>query len=161
MIFMVLEARVTARHRAPRAVRPRRTAAAGSGALSLLLLAAALLVAPLTAEATTGTLVRLAQLSPELQGVELVMSSVADPRRSTMVAALDYGELSAYQAVAPGDLRLTVGAPGEPGVELPVTVAANQVASVVLTAGASGPSARVVVDAGGPAVVPPGPVHAG
>jgi hypothetical protein len=250
---------VTARHRAPRAVRPRRAAAAGSGVLSLLLLAAALLVAPLTAEATTGTLVRLAQLSPELRGVELVMSSVADPRRSLMVAALDYGELSPYQAVepgdyviavrpagsteqptvsrvvgvrsgtaytvaavsakadeglsvfvddlaapaadrrrvrvinaappapqldvrtaveplalglppgrtseyrdvAPGELRLTVGAPGEAGVELPVMVAANQVASVVLTAGASGLSARVVVDAGGPAVVPPGPVHAG
>lgn len=250
---------MTARHRAPRRDRPRRVAAAGSGVLALLLLAAAFLVAPLPAQATTGTLLRLAQLSPELRGVELVMSSVADPRRSVLVAALDYGELSPYQAVepgdyvvavrpagstdqpavsrvvavrpgtahtvaavgaesedglsvfvddlgspapddarvrvinaaplapvldvrgagepyalglpfgqageyrtvAPGDVRLTVGPPGEPGVELPVTLSANQVASVVLTGGSEGTRARVVVDAGGPAVVPPGPVHAG
>jgi hypothetical protein len=250
---------VTARHRAPRAVRPRRAAAAASGGLALLLLTAALLIAPLPAQAATGTLLRLAQLSPDLRGVELVMSSVADPRKNVMVAALDYGELSSYgavepgdyviavrpagstdqptvskvvavrpgtaytvaavsaksddglsvfvddlaapapdgarlrvinaappepkldvrsgaepvalglpcgqaseyRAVTPGDMRLTVGPPGEAGVELPVSVAANQVASVVLTAGEGGPRARVVVDAGGPAVVPPGPVHAG
>lgn len=71
------------------------------------------------------------------------------------------GDASPYRDVAPGTLDLSVGAPGTPGTTLPVTVAPNQVASVVLTSGDGGPRARLVVDAGGPAVVPPGPVHAG
>jgi Domain of unknown function (DUF4397) len=243
---------VTARHRASPTTRPRRTLAAGSGVLAFLLLAAALLVGPLPAGASIGTLLRLAQLTPDLKGVELTASSVADPRKTVMISALGYGELSAYQAVEPGDyviavrpagstepatvsrtlavqpgaaytvaavsakpdgglavytddltpppadrirmrvinaappdpvldvqpvapglpygqaspyqevapgpMRLTVGPPGGTGSELSVTLVANQVVSVVLT---GGPRAMVVVDAGGPAVVPPGPVHAG
>lgn len=82
---------------------------------------------------------------------------VRDPA-GPVVQGLPVGQASPYQEVAPGAMRLTVGAPGGPGTELPVTVAPNQVVSVVLTAG---PRAAVVVDAGGPAVVPPGPVHAG
>jgi hypothetical protein len=253
---------VTARHRARPAAQPwRPLAAAGSGVRALLFLAAGLLLAPLPAEATPAStaMLRLAQLTPDLDGVELVMSSVADPGDSAMAAALGYGELSpyqsvepgdyvigvrtagsadppmvsrtlavepgtaytvgaisarsegglavfvddlaapdpdrtrvrvinaappapemdfrvapdaqwlglvrgaagAYQAVAPGALRLAIGPPGEPPVELPVTVAANQVASVVVTSDEQGLRARVVTDAGGPAVVPPGPVHAG
>jgi hypothetical protein len=54
-----------------------------------------------------------------------------------------------------------VGPPGQPSTDLPVTLAPNQVVSVVLTAADGGTRATVVVDAGGPAVVPPGPVHAG
>jgi hypothetical protein len=198
---------------------------------------------------------RLAQLTPDLKGVELTVSSVADPGKNVLIAALGYGELSQYQMLDPGDyviavrnpgssepsmigrtlavkagaaytvaavsakpgdslsvftddltppppdrvrmrvinaappapvldvqpvapglahgqaspyqevaagpLQLTVGPPGGPATQLPVTLAANQVASVVLTGGSAGPQARVVVDAGGPAVVPPGPVHAG
>jgi Domain of unknown function (DUF4397) len=248
---------VTARHRATPATRPGRTiGAAGSGVLAFLLLVAALLVGPLPAGAATGTLMRLAQLTPDLEGVELTVSSVDDPRKTVMIAALGYGELSQYQALEPGDyviavrnpgssepsmigrtlavrpgtaytvasvsaksddglavftddltppppdrarvrvinaappapvldvqplapglacgkaspyqevaagpLQLTIGPPGGSGTQVPVTLAANQVASVVLTARDAGtPQARVVVDAGGPAVVPPGPVHAG
>jgi Domain of unknown function (DUF4397) len=256
-----LEAHVTARHRADRATRPRRLAAAvASGAVAFLLLVAGLLAAPLSAQASAAGMVRLAQLTPELQGVELVVSSIADARQSVMVAALGYGELSGYQALEPGDyvislrtpgsteppmisrtlavrsgasytvgaisakaddglavfdddltppdptrtrmrvinaappapeldvrdaagqalaLRLprgqagdymtvapgstvlSVGPPGGPAVEVPVTLAANQVVSVVLTGGDGGVRGKVVVDAQGPAVVPPGPVHAG
>jgi Domain of unknown function (DUF4397) len=247
---------VTARHRATPATRPGRTlGAAGSGVLAFLLLVAALLVGPLPAGAATGTLMRLAQLTPDLKGVELTVSSVDNPKKTVMIAALGYGELSQYQALEPGDyviavrdpsssepsmigrtiavkpgtaytvasvsakadegvavftddltpppsdrarvrvinaappapvldvqplapglacgqagpyqevaagpLQLTVGPPGAAGTPVPVTLAANQVASIVLTGDSGAPQARVVVDAGGPAVVPPGPVHAG
>jgi Domain of unknown function (DUF4397) len=244
---------VTARHRATCPGRP--VAAAAGGALAFLLLVAALLVGPLPARASTGTLLRLAQLTPDLQGVELTAASVADPRKNVMIAALGYGDLSQYQTVEPGDyviavrsagsgapatisrtlavrpgtaytvasvsaksddgmtvftddltppppgrarvrvinaappstvldvqplapglpcgqaspyrevapgpMRLTVGPPGGAGTELSVDLAANQVASVVLTAAGGGPRATVVVDAAGPAAVPPGLVHAG
>jgi hypothetical protein len=71
------------------------------------------------------------------------------------------GAAGEYRAVGPGELRVAVGPPGEAAVELPVTVDPNQVASVVVTSDERGLRARVVVDAGGPSVVPPGPVHAG
>lgn len=79
-----------------------------------------------------------------------------------VVSALPPVQASPYQDVAPGPVRLTVGPPGGPGAELaPVTVAPNQVVSVVLTSGDGGTRAAAVVDAGGPADVPRGPVHAG
>ncbi len=263
---------MTARHRAsgaPPAVRTplRRTVGAvGSGGLALLLLTAALLVGPLPVAAAqdrapSGTLVRLAQLTPSPPSVELVVSSVANPRESVLAATLRYGDVLAYRAVEPGEYvatmrpagstappavsrnltvqpgtaytvasvrhtktpddlgvftddltppppdrarvrvinavppapqldvrdadarpvalavphtqaspyrevtpgatRWTVGPPSGATTPLPVTVAPNQVASVVLTADGGGPRATVVVDAGGPATVPPGPVHAG
>lgn len=264
----VTRAGVTARHRRSGPTRPRRLAAAvGCGAVALLSLVAALLVGPLPALAQaapaepTGTLVRLAQLQPDLMDVELVVSSVADSRRSVVSATLHYGDVSAYQAVEPGDyvvsmrpagsaeppkvnktfsvqrgtvstlaavrheltpddlgvftddlaapapgrsrvrvlnavspppeldihdaddrpvvlglplaqaspyrevepgsMQWKVGSPSGPATPVSFDVAPNEVASVVLTAGDGGPRARVVVDAGGPAVVPPGPVHAG
>lgn len=261
---------MTARHRKSGTTRPRRLVGAiGSGVLALLLLAAALLVGQLPAVAQTqqnsthqsGTLIRLAQLQPDLMDVELVVSSVADSRRSVVSATLHYGDVSAYQALEPGDyvvsmrpagstepakvsktvsvqsgtaytlaavrheitpddigvftdelaapapgrsrvrvinavspppeldvrdandqpvvlalplaqaspyrevapgaMRWTVGAPSGPTTSLSFGVDPNEVASVVLTGGDGGPRAMVVVDAGGPAVVPPGPVHAG
>jgi hypothetical protein len=250
---------VTARHRARRTTRPL-WAAAASGGISFLLLVAALLVGPLPAQAQGMTLLRLAQLTPDLPDVELVVASVADPRKKMISATLHYGEVSGYQPVEPGDylvtmrpagsteppavsrtlsvqpgtaytvasvrhtktpddlgvlvddlmsppsgqarvrlinaappapqldvrdeagpvalglangaaspyqevapgtVRLMVGAPGQPSTDLPVTIAPNQVVSVVLTSANGGPRATVVVDAGGPAVVPPGPMHAG
>jgi hypothetical protein len=253
---------VTARHRA-RATGTRRTAGAiGSGAVALLLLVAALLVGPLPAQASSAaTLLRLAQLTPDLKGVELVVSSVADSRKSVIAATLNYGELSQYQALEPGDyvvavrnagstepsmvtrtlsvmpgmaytvasisaakspdglqvftddltppapararvrvinaappspqldvrdansqpvalalpcgqaspyrevapgmMEWTVGAPGGAGNPVSFGVSPNQVASVVLISGDGGPRAALVVDANGPAVMPPGPVHAG
>jgi hypothetical protein len=245
--------------------------AVAGGGLALALLVAALLVGPLPALAQapaaqpapapgSATLLRLAQLTPELKGVELVVASVADPRKSLIVAALGYGELSPYKMVEPGDyvigvrpagstqpsmvsrtlsvragmaqtvaavngktsdalqvftddlappapdrtrLRVINAAPPSPQLDvrngsgpfalalpcgqaspyqevapgtvqlsatppgggtstaLPVTVAPNQVVSVVLTSDNGSPRAMAVVDAGGPAVVPPGAVHAG
>jgi hypothetical protein len=230
--------------------------------VALLLFVLGLVAAPLPAQASAGAMLRLAQLSPELKGVELEVSSVADSRDSVMVGALGYGELSPYRSLQPGDyvialrnagetappavsrtlavrsgaaytvaavgpkaedglvvfdddltpppdptstrmriinaappapaldvrtvdgqplslgltcgrageyrtvaagdLALAVGPPGGPSAALPpVTLAANQVASVLLTGGDGGVRASVVVDAAGPGVVPPGPVHAG
>jgi Domain of unknown function (DUF4397) len=258
----VIDRGVTARHRKSGSTRPRRLAGAlGSGAVALLLLAAALLVGPLPAQAQVasrepGTMLRLAQLTPDLPSVELAVSSVMDSRKKVAAEMLHYGVMSAYQAVEPGDyvvtmrpggsteppavsrtisvqrgttytvaavqhkktpddlqvftddltapppgqarvrvinaappapvldappvasalpcgqaspyrdvapgtVDLSVGPPGAPGTPLPVTVRPNQVASIVLTSDAGGPRAMLVVDAGGPAVVPPGPVHAG
>lgn len=251
---------MTARHRVRRGTRSLRGAAA-SGGLAFLLLVAGLLVGPLPAQAESGTLLRLAQLQPDLADVEIVVAPVGDSRKAAVSATLHYGDVlpyravqpgdylvtmrpagstappavskvvsvqpgtaytiaavqhkktpddlavftddlappaagqarmrivngappspqldvsdaagpvalglpcgqaSPYQEVAPGPVRLTVGPPGQPGTALPeITVSPNQVVSVVLTAGDGGPRAKVVVDAGGPAVVPPGPVHAG
>jgi hypothetical protein len=252
--------RPAARHRAVITARAR-WAATGSGAVAFVLLAAALLVAPLPARAESGTVLRLAQFQSELPDVEIAVAPVADPGRGAVTATLHYGDVlpyravdpgdylvtmkpagsndppkvsrvvavrggtaytvasvrhtvtpddlgvfvddltpapvgqsrmrvvnavanaptfdvrdaagtivsglppvqaSPYQDVAPGPVRLTVGPPGGAGTELaPVTVAPNQVVSVVLTSGDGGPRASVVVDAGGPADVPRGPVHAG
>jgi hypothetical protein len=247
---------VTARHRASPVTRPGRViAAAGSAVLAVLFLGAALLVGPASAGAQTGTMVRLGQLTPDLKGVELTISSVADPKKTIMIATPTYGELSPYQPVEPGDYvialrpagstapaaisqslavkagtaytvaavsakadnglavftddltpppadksrvrivnaappapvldvapiapglpcgqasayrevapgttQLTVGPPGGPTTPLSVDLPANQVSSIVLTGDSASPRATVVVDAGGPAVVPPGPVHAG
>lgn len=258
---------MTARHRAIDRRRPHRSrrfaGALASGGLSLLLLVAALLVGPLPAlaqdeagaAAPARTLLRLAQLQSKLPGVELTVTSVADPD-TRVTATLQYGDVLAYRAVEPGDyvvtmrpagsddppkvskplsvqpgtaytvaavrhtvspddlgvltddlappapgrarlrvvnaaplapeldarpvasglptgqaspyqdvapgaVDLSVGPPGAPGAPLSVTVAPNQVASVLLTSGDGGPRAKLVVDAGGPAAVPPGPVHAG
>ncbi len=258
---------MTARHRASGTTPLRRVAGAvGSGAAALLLLAAALLVGSLPAQAQpsdagAGALLRLAQLTSALPGVELAVASVADPRNGVVVATLRYGEVRPYQAVEPGDyvvtmrpagsteppkvsrtvsvqpgtaytvasvrhtktpddlgmftddlsapppdrarlrvvnatstapeldvqdadarpvalglptgqaspyrevvpgsMQWTVGPPSGTTTPLPVTVAPNQVVSVVLTNADGPPRATVVVDAGGPATVPPGPVHAG
>lgn len=261
--------RRTARHRKPGTTRPRRLAGAiVSGGVSLLLLAAALLVGPLPALAQTpeagpvsGTLVRLAQLQPDLMDVELAMASVADSRTNVVSGTLRYGDVAAYRMVEPGDYVVTmrpagsteppkvsktvsvqrdmvytiaavrhevtpddigvftddlaapapgksrvrvvnavspppeldvrdandqpvalalplaqaspylevapgamqwkVGPPSGPATSLSFGVGPNQVASVVLTGEGGEPRATVVVDAGGPAEVPPGPVHAG
>jgi Domain of unknown function (DUF4397) len=252
---------VTARHRA-RATGTRRTVGAiGSGGVALLLLVAALLVGPLPAQADPGaTMIRLAQLTSSPPEVDLVASSVMDPRKSIITATLRYGQVSAYRTVEPGDyvvtmrptgstvpptvsktvsvrsgaaytvaaiqgeqtpndlqvltddlappppdrarvrvinatspanpldvrdanaqpvalglprgqaspyrevapgaMRWAVGSPSA-GSTVSFEVARNQVASVLLTGADAGPHATVVVDAAGPAAVPPGPVHAG
>jgi hypothetical protein len=104
---------VTARHRAPGPTRPRRTAAAGSGLLALLLLGASLLFGQPALAQTTGsqeqpTLLRFAELTPDLPDAELSVSSVMDPRKNTFTATLHYGDVSPYQAVAPGDYVVTM-----------------------------------------------------
>ena len=86
---------------------------------------------------------------------------VRGPSGEDVAVGLALGAAGPYTTLAPGDTRLSVAPTGAPAVDLPVTLGANAVSSVVLTSGDGGLRARVVVDAGGPSVVPPGPVHAG
>jgi hypothetical protein len=86
---------------------------------------------------------------------------VRDANSQPVALALPSGQASPYQDVAPGMMQWIVGAPGGAGTPVSFGVSANQVASVVLTSGDGGPRATLVVDANGPAVMPPGPVHAG
>ena len=84
-------------------------------ALTVLLLAAALLALPLVATgagADTGTYVRLAQLSPDMGGVTISITSVADPTRDLMLPSEPYGALSAYQRIEPGDYVVAIRAAG-------------------------------------------------
>jgi Domain of unknown function (DUF4397) len=228
-------------------------------AMALALLAAALLMAA-PAFAATGTYVRFAQLTEEMAGADLVLSSVSDPQRSVTIPGVGYGALSEYRLIQPGDyvvgiepegssgtpavgltlnamagssytlaavgraasdtglsvlnddltppapgsakLRviaaapsaptldvrgpggdlalglsyaeasdyrslpagattLVVGAPGGPTVDLPVSLAPNQVASVVLVDRGGAIAADLRVDAEGPSEVPPGAIKAG
>lgn len=230
---------------------------AASSALVLALMA---LLSAAPAAAAGGTYVRLAQLTPDLAGTELVLSSVSDPQRGVTIGGVAYGALSDYRLIQPGDYVvgiqpaggggpqlvsttlnatagaaytlaavggktesglsvftddltppgagqgkvriidaappepvldvhgpggepfalgvpcgaasdyrtlpagptvLTVGRPGGPTVDLPVAVAANQVASVVLVDRGGTIAAEVRVDAQGPVAIPPGPMKAG
>lgn len=241
--------------------RPRAFAVPTTVALltALLVMPAALSSAP-PAEAATGTYVRLAQLTDVMPDTELVISSVADPRRSVTIAGTGYGSVSAYRRVEAGDyvvavrskgtdkpalvsttlnamvgesytlgavgdkepsglkiftddltppaagrakmrvidaappapvldvrgpgdapfalglahgtasgyrevmagtVLLAAGPPGAPAADLPITVGANQVVSVVLVSRGGAIDSRVQVDAAGPTTVPPGPVDAG
>jgi Domain of unknown function (DUF4397) len=84
-------------------------------AMTVLLLAATLLALPLLASgagADTGTYVRLAQLSPDMGGVTISVSSVADPTRDLMLPGEAYGGLSAYQRIEPGDYVVAIRATG-------------------------------------------------
>ena len=86
---------------------------------------------------------------------------VRGPAGEDIASGLARGAAGPYATLAPGEARLSVASPGAPATELPVTLGANEVSSIVLTSSDGALRARVVVDAGGPPVVPPGPVHAG
>jgi len=86
---------------------------------------------------------------------------VRGPAGEDIATGLARGAAGPYSTLAPGETRLSVAPAGAPAAELPVTLGANEVSSVVLTSDGGTLRARVVVDAGGPPVVPPGPVHAG
>jgi Domain of unknown function (DUF4397) len=86
---------------------------------------------------------------------------VRGPAGEDLASGLARGAAGPYATLAPGEARLSVAPPGAPAAELPVTLGANEVSSIVLTSSDGALRARVVVDAGGPPVVPPGPVHAG
>ena len=94
---------------------------------ALALLAAALLMAA-PAFAATGTYVRLAQLTPDMAGSDLVLSSVSDPQRSVTIPGVEYGALSDYQLVQPGDYVVGItpeGATGTPAVSLTLNAMAG------------------------------------
>lgn len=89
-------------------------------AMALALLATALLMAA-PAFAATGTYVRLAQLTDDMAGSDLVLSSVSDPQRSVTIPGVDYGALSAYLLIQPGDYVVGIspkGSTGSPAVSL-------------------------------------------
>jgi hypothetical protein len=78
-----------------------------------------------------------------------------------LALGLAHGTASGYREVAAGPVVLAAGPPGAPATDLPVTVAANQVVSVVLVSRGGTITSRVQVDAEGPKAMPPGPVDAG
>jgi Domain of unknown function (DUF4397) len=89
-------------------------------AIALALLATALLVAA-PAFAATGTYVRLAQLTQDMAGADMVLSSVSDPQRSVTIPGVGYGSLSAYRLIQPGDYVVGItpkGSTGTPAVSL-------------------------------------------
>ena len=110
-------------------------------------IAAMLLAAP--ASASAGTYVRLAQLTEDMAGSDLVLSSVSDPQRSVTIPGIGYGALSEYRLIEPGDYVVGLtpeGSSGSPTVNLTlnamagesytlaaVTKAANQTGLSVLT----------------------------
>jgi hypothetical protein len=86
---------------------------------------------------------------------------VRGPAGEQVAVGLALGAAGSYTTLAPGETRLSVAPAGAPAVDVPVTLGANEVSSVVLVSGDGALQARVVVDAAGSPVVPPGPVHAG
>lgn len=89
-------------------------------ATALALLASALLLAA-PAFAATGTYVRLAQLTGDMAGTDLVLSSASDPGRSVTIPGEQYGGLSEYRLVQPGDYvvgMVPAGGGGTPAVSL-------------------------------------------
>jgi hypothetical protein len=80
--------------------------------LAALVLALTLLALPGGAGADSGTYVRLAQLSPDLAGATISISSVAGPARDIMLPGEPYGALSAYQRIEPGDYVVTIRSAG-------------------------------------------------
>ena len=94
---------------------------------ALALLAAALLLAA-PAFASTGTYVRLAQLTPDMAGSDLVLSSVSDPQRSVTIPGVEYGALSDYRLVQPGDYVVGITPEGlhrQPAVSLTLNAMAG------------------------------------
>jgi hypothetical protein len=236
-----------------------RMAAVGALAFMIMGLLSVSSLSAAPASAATGTYVRFAQLTEDMAGNELLLSSVSDPQRSVTIPGLPYGGLSEYRLVQPGDYvaavtpkgsagtpavsltlnamsggaytlaavgkssptglsiltddlappepgnakirvigaaasaptldvrgpggeialglsyaqaspyrsipagpsTLTVGPPGGATVTLPITVTANQVASVVLVDRGGAIVADVRVDAEGPTQIPPGAIKAG
>ena len=86
---------------------------------------------------------------------------VRGPGDTPLALGLARGSASPYREVPAGAIVLAAGAPGAPATRLPITVAPNQVVSVVLLSSGGEITTRVQVDAEGPMTVPPGPVDAG
>ena len=101
--------------------RAARLSVTGRRLLAAVLLLGLVVVAPLTisqAAADTGTYVRLAQLSANLDGAAMTVSSPADPTRVVMIPGVPYGGISDYGRLEPGDYVVAVrpGGPSAPPV---------------------------------------------
>lgn len=106
---------------------PRAAAATALGFMIMSLLSAA------PAFAASGTYVRLAQLTENMAGAELVLSSVSDPQRSVTIPGVPYGGLSEYRLVQPGDYVVGVKAVGGDGTTPSVTQTLNAMAGSAYT----------------------------
>ena len=110
----------------------------------------------LTAPDPTQARVRVINAAPPAAQVD-----VRGPAGEQVAVGLALGAAGSYTTLPAGETRLSVTPADAPAVDVPVSLGANEVSTVVLTSGDGGVAARVVVDAAGAPVVPPGPVHAG
>ncbi len=111
-----------------RAARRRRSSYSGPAATAAVLLVVMGVLSATPAAAATGTYVRLAQLSADMAGAELVVTSVSNPQRSVVIPGVGYGQLSEYRRVEPGDYLIGLrpaGSGGTPVVSTPLTAAAG------------------------------------
>ncbi len=99
---------------AHRARRRRRARPAAAG-LAVLLAALACAIGSTPAAAATGTYVRLGQLSPDQPGSELTIVPVGDAQRAVTIPAVDYGVLSDYRRIEPGEHVIAVRPAGSTG----------------------------------------------
>jgi hypothetical protein len=104
-----------------RPVRPDRTRLAALVAVVLLALVAGA-VGATPALAATGTYVRLGQFTPAMPGNELVVFPVGDAGDEVTIPAVDYGALSEYRRIEPGDYVIGIR---EAGTTVPPAVTAT------------------------------------
>src|SRR5262245_18696040 len=63
---------------------------------------AAVVAVPVPAAAQTGAFLRLAHLSPDTPNVDVTVSAFGTPDGAQVVRGVGYGDMSAYQRIAPG-----------------------------------------------------------
>jgi hypothetical protein len=97
------------------------------------------------AYAASGTYVRLAQLTENMAGAELVLSSVSDPQRSVTIPGVAYGGLSEYRLIQPGDYVVGVKAVGGDGTTPSVTQTLNAMAGSAYTLASAGGTGGLAV----------------
>ena len=76
------------------------------GALACAL--AAVVAVPVPAAAQTGAFLRLAHLSPDTPSVDVTVSAFGTPDGSQVVKGVSYGDVSAYQRIAPGTYTIAM-----------------------------------------------------
>ncbi|TDV44292.1 DUF4397 domain-containing protein [Actinophytocola oryzae] len=69
---------------------------------------AAFAVVPVPASAQTGAYLRLAHLSPDTPSVDVTVSAFSSPDGSQLVKGVSYGDVSAYQQIAPGTYTIAM-----------------------------------------------------
>ncbi|GAA2555240.1 DUF4397 domain-containing protein [Pseudonocardia hydrocarbonoxydans] len=121
-----------------RAARPGRTRWSAATALVLLaLFAGAVGAAP--ALAATGTYVRLGQFTPGMPGNELVVFPVGEAGDEVRIPAVDYGGLSEYRRIEPGDYVVGIRPAGTDGPPV-VTSTLDAMPGSAYTLAAVGPA---------------------
>lgn len=95
------------------------------------------------------------------QAASLTPLGIRGPDGVDLGTDVPCGDAGAYRSVPAGPLVLGVDGTPAGRVDVPVTVGANEVVSVVLVDRAGRVAAEVHVDATGPAAVPPGAIDAG